>query len=72
MRVDANRARGDGQGHATDDDSTSRRLAVVDARCESDASADGGAIRFFLRASARSRLAIRDDRWIESSLIDVI
>ena len=27
---------------------------------------------FFLRASARSRLAIRDDRVIESSLIDVI
>ena len=44
MRVDANRARGDGQGHATDDDSTSRRLAVVDARCESDAIADDGAM----------------------------
>lgn len=60
MRVDANRARGDGQGHATDDDSTSRRLAVVDARCESDAIADGGAIRFFFaRVGA---FATRDSR----------
>ena len=59
MRVDANRARGDGQGHATDDDSTSRRLAVVDARCESDAIADGGAIRFFFCARRR----VRDSRF---------
>ena len=58
MRVDANRARGDGQGHATDDDSTSRRLAVVDARCESDAIADGGAIRFFC-----ARRRVRDSRF---------